>query len=148
MLDGLDSIPTKAMYFALMLAHSSVCLWLSALGTSATVWPIVTASDDCEVVGGMIGRGNRSTPRKFAPVSPFPLQIPHYMFWARIRASAMGCRRLTAWATPQPKHVQTGLGVRPTSRPSGCGFFPVITPWPVVRDRTIPTERPPLVDEI
>jgi hypothetical protein len=22
------------------------------------------------------------------------------------------------------------------------------TPWPVVRERTIPTERPPLVDEI
>jgi hypothetical protein len=23
-----------------------------------------------------------------------------------------------------------------------------ITPWPLVRERTIPTERPPLVDEI
>jgi hypothetical protein len=34
------------------------------------------------------------------------------------------------------------------------GVFPVRyenhlqTPWPLVRERTIPTERPPLVDEI
>jgi hypothetical protein len=35
-----------------------------------------------------------------------------------------------------------------------CGFSPSScpqqkqTPWPLVRKRTIPTERPPLVDEI
>jgi hypothetical protein len=28
------------------------------------------------------------------------------------------------------------------------GDFYKQTPWPLVRERTIPTERPPLVDEI
>jgi hypothetical protein len=45
-------------------------LRLSPLGTEATVWPIVPATDDdddddCGVIGGMrIDRGNRSTRRK------------------------------------------------------------------------------------
>jgi hypothetical protein len=29
-----------------------------------------------------------------------------------------------------------------------CPVFPERTPWPLARERTIPTERPPLVDEI
>jgi hypothetical protein len=44
------------------------------------------------------GRGNRSTWRKPAPVLLCPLHIPHYLTWSRIRAAAMGSRRLTAWA--------------------------------------------------
>jgi hypothetical protein len=38
--------------------------------------------------------------------------------------------------------------------PEGRGFdtqsenYKTKTPWPLVRERTIPTERPPLVDEI
>jgi hypothetical protein len=45
---------------------------LSPLGTSATNWPIVqdpVDGDECGEVGGMrIGRGNRNTRRKPAPV--------------------------------------------------------------------------------
>jgi hypothetical protein len=57
---------------------------LSPLGTSATVRPIVPASDDdeCGAVGGMrIGRGNRSTRRKPDPVQLCPPQIPHGLTW-------------------------------------------------------------------
>jgi hypothetical protein len=67
-------------------------------GTAATVWPIVPApdmidDDDCGAVGGMrIGRGNRSTRRKPAPVPLCPLQIPHDLTWARTRAAAVGSR--------------------------------------------------------
>jgi hypothetical protein len=74
---------------------------LSPLGTSATIWPIVSAPDDdddeYEAVGGMrIGRGNRSTRRKPAPV-PLRLQrIPHDLTRARTRAAAVGSRRLIA----------------------------------------------------
>jgi hypothetical protein len=74
---------------------------LSSLGTSATNWPIIPAPDDdvCGAVGGMrIGRGNRSTRRKPAPVPLCPSQIPHDRTWDRTWAAAVGSRRLTAWA--------------------------------------------------
>jgi hypothetical protein len=32
--------------------------------------------------------------------------------------------------------------------PVRCELNLYITPWPFVRERTIPTDRPPLVDEI
>jgi hypothetical protein len=52
---------------------------------------------ECGAVGGMrIGRGNRSTPRKLAPVPLCPPQIPHDLTWARPRAALVGSRRLTA----------------------------------------------------
>jgi hypothetical protein len=46
-------------------------------------------------IGGMIGRGNRSTRRKPAPVPLYPPQTPHT---ARTRtwAAAVGNQRLTA----------------------------------------------------
>jgi hypothetical protein len=53
---------------------------LGPLGTSTTSWLIVPAPGDYEdgEFGGMIiGRGNRSTRRKPAPVSLCPPQIPH-----------------------------------------------------------------------
>jgi hypothetical protein len=53
---------------------------LGPLGTSATNWPIVPAPGDYEVgeFGGiMIGRRNRSTRRKPAPVRLCPPEIPH-----------------------------------------------------------------------
>jgi hypothetical protein len=51
---------------------------LGPLGTSATYWPIVPASDGCEdgEISGMNGRGNRSTRRKPAPAPLCPPQIP------------------------------------------------------------------------
>jgi hypothetical protein len=69
---------------------------LSPLGTSATNWPIVPAPDDSDeygAVGGMrVGRGNRSTRKKRAPVPLCPPKIPHDLTWARTRAAAVGSR--------------------------------------------------------
>jgi hypothetical protein len=46
-------------------------------------------------IGGMTGRGNRSTRRKRAPVQLCPPQIPHAAR-TRTRAAAVGSQRLTA----------------------------------------------------
>jgi hypothetical protein len=52
-----------------------------------------------EVIGGTeIGRGNRSTCRKAAPVSLCPPQIPHNLTRAQTKAAAVGSRRVTVWA--------------------------------------------------
>jgi hypothetical protein len=71
---------------------------LGPLGTAATNRPIVPAPgdyDDGEIGGMMIGRGNRSTRRKPAPVPLCPSQTPHA---ARTRtlAAFVGNQRLTA----------------------------------------------------
>jgi hypothetical protein len=52
---------------------------LGPLGTAAKNRPIVPALDDYDngETGGMIGRGNRSTRRKPAPVPLCPPQTPH-----------------------------------------------------------------------
>jgi hypothetical protein len=53
---------------------------LGPLGTAATNRPIVPAPgdyDDREMGGMMIGRGNRSTQTKPAPVPLYPPQTPH-----------------------------------------------------------------------
>jgi hypothetical protein len=61
--------------------------------------PRMIDDDECEAVGGMrIGRGNRSTRRKPAPV---PL-CPHDLTWDRTQVAAVGSRRLTAWAMARP----------------------------------------------
>jgi hypothetical protein len=74
---------------------------LSSLGTSATVGllyqPRMVDDEDYGAVGGMrIGKGNRSTRRKPAPVPLCPPQIPHDLTWGRIRGAAVGSQRLTA----------------------------------------------------
>jgi hypothetical protein len=52
--------------------------------------------DECGAVSGMrIGRGNRSTRRKTAPVPLCPPQIPHGLTLAQIRAAAVGNRPLS-----------------------------------------------------
>jgi hypothetical protein len=60
-------------------------------------WPIVPAQDDYDdgEIDGMIGRGNRSTRRKPAPVPLCPPQTPHAAR-TRTRAAAVGSQRLTA----------------------------------------------------
>jgi hypothetical protein len=52
---------------------------LGPLGTAATNTPIVAAPGDYDdgEIGGIIGRGNRSTRRKPAPVPLRPPQTPH-----------------------------------------------------------------------
>jgi hypothetical protein len=69
---------------------------LGTLGTTATNRPTVSApGDDDGETGGMIGRGNRSTRRKPAPVPLCPPQTSHA---ARTptRAAAVGRQRLTS----------------------------------------------------
>jgi hypothetical protein len=69
---------------------------LDPLGTAATNRPIVPTPgeyDDVEI-GGMIGRGKRSTRRKPAPVPLYPPKAPHAA-WTRTRAAAVGSQRLT-----------------------------------------------------
>jgi hypothetical protein len=72
---------------------------LSPFGTSATVGLLYQPQmiDDYGAVGGMrIGRGNRSTRRKPAPVPLCTPQIPHDLTWDRTRAAAVRSQRLTA----------------------------------------------------
>jgi hypothetical protein len=65
--------------------------------------PWTIDDDDCGAIGGMrIGRGNRSTQRKPAPLSICPPQIPHDLTRDRTRAVSMGSRLLTAWAMAWP----------------------------------------------
>jgi hypothetical protein len=79
---------------------------LSPLGTLATVgllyqpWMI---NDDWAVGGMRIGRENRITRKKPAPVPLCPPQIPYDQTWDRTRAAAVGSQRLTAWAMTQPR---------------------------------------------
>jgi hypothetical protein len=54
--------------------------------------------DECGAVGMRIGRGNRSTQRKPAPVPLCPPQIPHNLTWA----ATVGSWQLTAWAVARP----------------------------------------------
>jgi hypothetical protein len=80
---------------------------LSPLGTSATVGLLRQPrmiDDDYGAVGGMrIGKGNRSTRRKPAPVQLRPPQIPHDLTWDQTRVAAVGSQRLTAWAVARPQ---------------------------------------------
>jgi hypothetical protein len=84
---------------------------LGPLGTAATNRPIVPAPGDYDgEIGGMIGRGNRSTQRKPAPVPLCPPQTPHAAR-ARTQAAAVASQRLTACATARPG---TTLRLAPT----------------------------------
>jgi hypothetical protein len=80
---------------------------LGPLGTVATNRPTVPAPgdyDDGEIGGMMIGRGNRSTRRKSAPVPLCPPQNPH-AGRTRTRAVAVGSQRLTAELRHGPVHA-------------------------------------------
>jgi hypothetical protein len=65
--------------------------------TTATNRPIVPVPGDYDdgEIGGMIGRGNRSTRKKPAPVPLCPPEAPHAAR-TRTRAAAVGSQRLTA----------------------------------------------------
>jgi hypothetical protein len=73
---------------------------LSPLGVSANAGLLYQPrmkDDECVTVGGIrIGRGNRSTRKKLAPVPLCSPQIPHYMMRARTWAAVVGSRQLTA----------------------------------------------------
>jgi hypothetical protein len=59
-------------------------------------------------IGRMIGRGNRSTRRKPAPVPLCPPQTPHAARM-RTRSAAVGRQRLTTSATPLPYSIFIGV---------------------------------------
>jgi hypothetical protein len=67
------------------------------LGTAATNRPIVLAPGDYDDgdIGGMIGRGNRSTRRKPAQLPLCPPQTPHAA-QTRTGAATVGSQLLTA----------------------------------------------------
>jgi hypothetical protein len=70
---------------------------MGPLGTTATNRPIAPAPGDYDAgeIGGIIGKGNRSTRRKPAPVPLCPPQTPHAAR-TRTRAAVVGSQRLTA----------------------------------------------------
>jgi hypothetical protein len=77
------------------------CFGTKSLGTAATsvllYKPQMIDEDDCGAIGGMkIGRGNRSTRKKPAPVPLCPPQTPHDQTRARTWAAAVGSQRLIA----------------------------------------------------
>jgi hypothetical protein len=60
--------------------------------------------NECGAVGGMrIGKRNRSTLRKAAPVPLCSPQIPHDLTQDRLRTAEVGIRRSRAWATARPE---------------------------------------------
>jgi hypothetical protein len=70
---------------------------LGPLGTAATNRPVVPAPGDYgdgEISGMVIGKGNRSTRRKHAPVPLCPPQTPHAVR-TRTQAAAVGSQRVT-----------------------------------------------------
>jgi hypothetical protein len=108
------SLPIKSIWRLFFLV-SLRGVRLSPLGTLATVgllyqpWMI---DDDYGALGEMrIGRGNRSTRRKPAPVPLCPPQIPHDLTWDRTQAATVGSWRLTAWAMAWPIWRLTLIGL-------------------------------------
>jgi hypothetical protein len=68
--------------------------------------PQMMDDDECGVVSGMrIGRGNKSTRRKPAPVPLGPPQILHDLTWDRTWAAVVGSRQLTSWAMARPDYI-------------------------------------------
>jgi hypothetical protein len=92
-----NAIYKKSLFLAIIIF---IGVRLSPIGTAATIsvlcQPQMIDDGDCGAVGGMnIGRGNRSTRRKPAPMPLCPPQIPHGLTRARTRATAVGSQRVT-----------------------------------------------------
>jgi hypothetical protein len=96
-----QTIAESLIFFLICIVEGGV--QLGPLATAATNRPIVPAPGDYDdgEIGGMIGRGNRSTRRKPAQVPLCPPQIPHAAR-TRTRAAEVGSQRLTASATARP----------------------------------------------
>jgi hypothetical protein len=73
---------------------------LDTVVTNRPIVPVPGDYDDVEI-GGMIGRGNRRSRRKPAPMPLCPPQTSHAAR-TRTRAAAVGSQRLTASATAWP----------------------------------------------
>jgi hypothetical protein len=80
----------------------------------------------------MIGRGNRSTRRKPAPVPLCPPQTPHAAL-TRTRAAAVGSQRLTA-------ELRHGYGMAYTAEASIHSYIVLqlfVGPWPLLQFRNL-----------
>jgi hypothetical protein len=77
-------------------------------GTAATGSVSAPGDYDDGGFGAMIGRGNRSTRRKPAPVLLRPPQTSHAAR-TRTRVASVGSQRLTALATAQPSRLFIAL---------------------------------------
>jgi hypothetical protein len=106
---------------------------LGPLGTAATIRPIVPAPgdyNDGQIGGMMIGRGNRSTRRKPAPVPLCPPQTSHAAR-TRTRVAAVGSQQLTAWGTAWPKAEESScrnFGLCRKQEENGGQWVPVGSP--------------------
>jgi hypothetical protein len=92
-------------FFFLFLGTESDCVHLvhRPLITLQVLYQPRMTDDECGAVGGMrIGRRNRRTRRKPAPVSYYSSQNPHDLTWARTRAADVWSRRVTVWAMARP----------------------------------------------
>jgi hypothetical protein len=91
---------TERVFLAGILVWGGGGVQLRPLGAAATNRPIVPAPGDYDdgEIGGIIGRGNRNTRIKPAPMPLCPPQTAH-VARTRTRAAAVGSQRLTAWAT-------------------------------------------------
>jgi hypothetical protein len=90
-----QAIPSRrALIFLIGIVGGGVQLGL--FGTAANNRPIVPAPGDYGdgEIGGMIGRGNRSTRRKLAPLPLCPPHTPHAAR-TRTRTAAVGSQRPT-----------------------------------------------------
>jgi hypothetical protein len=61
--------------------------------------PRVMGDEECDVFGGLIGKGKRSIHRKHTPASSCTPQIPQDLNRAWTRASVVVSQQLTAWGT-------------------------------------------------
>jgi hypothetical protein len=126
-------LPSISFYFCIIWG----AVRMSPLGTSVTIWPIVLAPDDddddddeCGAVGGMIGKGNRSTRRKTTPAPLCLLQISHDVTRARTRAAAVGrhANNLLNYGSVSVLYLQQRFGDWILSQSSGgtCSVWPNI----------------------
>jgi hypothetical protein len=72
-----------------------------------------------------------------------PLQNPAGQGYARFEVSTAMTMKNAVFRDTKPSSYLTGNTLSPLQNKQTKQ-----TPWPLVRERTIPTERPPLVDEI
>jgi hypothetical protein len=102
--------------------NPAYCIFLGS-GEAESTWYVghylayhASPDDKCGGVGGMtIGRGNRSTRRKPAPMPLRPPQIPHNVTWNRTQPSVVGSRRQTAWAMARPCVLHLEVVFRPVT---------------------------------
>jgi hypothetical protein len=102
-----ESVLRQVVFLLLFIGIVGGGVQLDPLETAATSRPMVPASSDYDdgEIGVMIGKGNRSTRRKPAPVPLCPPQTSHAAR-TRTRAAAVGnTTSISAYQNPMLKNV-------------------------------------------